>query len=130
MALRAGELDGVSPSPHHLARADERPSAIYHWLLVARGRAAAGVAMVTSFLNGPQFAEATYYGRAATDDGARFLRKLGFKLLAPKSQYFYYERLASRQRAKYAEELLRRGEIYPADLLRGGGYRSEVHHGV
>ena len=97
-AALAGRLDGRDPNPEHLCAQNETPAAIYHWLVAAKGRAAAGIAHVTSFLCGPKFAEIDYLATAATPDGERFMRRVGFQPAGSGSGVFRYRRMANRQR--------------------------------
>lgn len=95
----AGKLDARAPRPEWLATPSDPPAAIYKWLIVARGRAYAGIAAIAAFMRQPQFAHLDYYGTALNDDGARFMERYGFERIAPQSPAYRYRRLANRHLA-------------------------------
>lgn len=95
-ALNQGEFDAVSPDTGMLSKGGETPAAIYHWLVAATGRAAAGIAFVTSFLRHPQFGHVDYFTTAATPDGERFVKRLGFEIIDESRGLYRYRRLANR----------------------------------
>jgi predicted GNAT family N-acyltransferase len=78
-ALLSGELDTAAPQNDYLSGQHERPSAIYVWALHARGGLTAGLALVMDKLQSPAYRTADFIARAATPEGASFLKSLGFE---------------------------------------------------
>jgi hypothetical protein len=104
--LLLDELDFADPDPAVLAPAGETPAALYVWALVARGRAAGGIANVSLCLREEPYALADYYAQPATQSGARLLARLGFQ---PENSFqrslWTYRRLRKRVSAQPLEAL-------------------------
>ncbi|MGH6985146.1 MAG: hypothetical protein ACREEI_13045 [Stellaceae bacterium] len=77
--LLLDEVDFADPDPAILTRFGEAPAALYVWALVARGRAAAGIANVSLRLREEPYSLADYYAQPASRDGARLLAQIGFQ---------------------------------------------------
>ncbi|MEQ1715926.1 MAG: GNAT family N-acetyltransferase [Hyphomicrobium sp.] len=78
-ALLDGSLRPATPEQHHLVGQHEVPAAIYVWALHAKGLVTPALALVMDKLQSPTYRNANFVARAATDEGADFLRALGFK---------------------------------------------------
>jgi predicted GNAT family N-acyltransferase len=77
-ALLAGELNVADPSPDHLVGQHKRPHAIYVWALHAKGTLTPALALVMDKLQSPNYRAVDFIARAATDEGDKFLKVLGF----------------------------------------------------
>jgi hypothetical protein len=77
--LLLDELDFSDPDPKILAPPGEAPAALYIWALAARGRAAAGIANVNTWLRREPFSLADFYAQPSTQHGARILVQVGFE---------------------------------------------------
>jgi hypothetical protein len=102
--LLLDELDFADPDPTILAPRGETPAALYVWALVARGRAAGGIANVSLRLREGPYSFADYYAQPATRDGGRLLARLGFQ---PENSFqrslWTYRRLRKRVPAQPVE---------------------------
>lgn len=76
--LAAGRFDAADPGLGCLAAQNQRPAAIYSWAMCAPKGLAASLALVMQKLSTPLYAQSDFYARAATREGARFMRALGF----------------------------------------------------
>ncbi|MGH6984956.1 MAG: hypothetical protein ACREEI_12090 [Stellaceae bacterium] len=77
--LLLDELDFSDPDPKILTQPGEAPAALYIWALVARGRAAGGIANVNAWLRQEPFSSADFYAQPSTQHGARILVQVGFE---------------------------------------------------
>jgi hypothetical protein len=104
--LLLDELDFSDPDPAVLIGAGEAPAALYVWALAARGRAAAGIANVSTHLRQEPFAQADYYAQPSSVDGARLLAQLGFvRANSFQPSLWTYRRLCNRIPAAPRQEL-------------------------
>ncbi len=96
-ALLDGSFDGSRPDLDFLVTRKETPSAIYSWLVICPGRAAAGIGNVSVFLNTPRFQRADLFARPATVGGLRILRGTGHRPVTSDPNGLHrYVRLANR----------------------------------
>jgi predicted GNAT family N-acyltransferase len=77
-ALLCGALDTRNPPPEFLVGQHQRPSAIYGWLIHAKGTLAPGLTLVMEKLQAPLYRGVDIFCRASTADGAAFFDALGF----------------------------------------------------
>ena len=77
-ALVSGTFDASDPDTRFIARQHERPAGIYLWVIHARGRLAAAVALMLQRISTPLCGEVDLYARAATAEGADYLSGMGF----------------------------------------------------
>jgi len=77
-ALLSGTFDASDPDIRFIARQHERPAGIYLWVIHARGRLAAAVALMLQRISTPLCGEVDLYARAATAEGADYLSGMGF----------------------------------------------------
>ncbi|CAA2160413.1 putative N-acetyltransferase YjcF [Methylobacterium brachiatum] len=77
-ALLSGEFDPTNPTSHFIARQHERPAGIYLWVIHARRRLAAAVALMLQRISTPLCRDVDLYARAATPEGADYLEGIGF----------------------------------------------------
>lgn len=78
-ALLSGALNAADPAAEYLSGQHERPAAIYVWALHARGGLTPALGLVMDKLQSPTYRHADFIARAATRDGAQFLKALGFE---------------------------------------------------
>lgn len=81
-ALIEGTLDPLAPDPSLLAGTEERPDAIYIWLMVVPGLSSRATPMVTAAL-GKICKGAPLYARAGTQAGLNLMRRQGFRPVDP-----------------------------------------------
>ncbi|MFZ0557889.1 MAG: hypothetical protein WAM55_01190 [Methylovirgula sp.] len=102
--LLLDEVNFADPDPAILTPFGEAPAALYVWALVARGRAAGGIANVSLRLREQPYALADYYAQPASRGGARLLAQLGFQ---PENSFqrslWIYRRLRNRVTRQPAE---------------------------
>ena len=77
--LAHGTFNGSNPDVAYLVRQNEKPFAIYTWVVYAPGMLAGGVPLVLQKISTPLYADVDLYARAATADGRRFAEFLGFR---------------------------------------------------
>jgi predicted GNAT family N-acyltransferase len=87
-ALFDGTFNGYDPDLSFLAAQNEKPAAIYVWLLHAPGVMAAGVPLVLEKASSPLYLDAPLYARATTDEGRLFMESLGWRLGARLGEKF------------------------------------------
>ncbi len=83
-ALIDGRLDPLDPDRAYLASTDERPEAIYIWLVVAPGLSSRATPMVTISL-GKICRGVPLYARAGTQAGLNLMRRQGFRAVNPEN---------------------------------------------
>jgi predicted GNAT family N-acyltransferase len=76
--LALGTFNAVAPDIRLLAKPNERPAAIYLWLVFAPGPLAAGIAFLMERLSSDRYAGLHIYTRPATEAGHRYIQALGF----------------------------------------------------
>ncbi len=90
-----GKLDFRNPPLDSLAIAQERPSVIYIWALVAKGSGIAGLADVLHFLDTPRFRHVDIWTQAVTPAGERLATRLGLaRFNHATAPFFKYSRSA------------------------------------
>jgi predicted GNAT family N-acyltransferase len=77
-ALIKGELNGLSPNPQHIARAGERPEAIYLWLVHLPGALGQAIAVVARAFDDLVVDACPVFSRAVSKHAARLNRSMGF----------------------------------------------------
>lgn len=95
-ALRTGQFDPLHPAVQHMAATDHVPAAVYFWAIVATGKAALGIALMSRFLRTERYCRADLYTTPVTDDGKRIVEGLGFELFGGEAtpSLYRYRRLA------------------------------------
>ncbi len=78
-ALVRGELDATDPAPEFLVRQNEKPAAIYVWLVHAKGRLAPALGLIMEKLQTPLYRDVDLIARAVTKEGYQFNDSLGFQ---------------------------------------------------
>jgi len=100
-ALLTGNFDGIRPKLSFLASKNEVPAAIYSWMVICPGRAAAGIGNVSAILNTHRYRRADLFARPATPEGLRILRGTGHQpVTADPNGLYRYTRLANRRMAR------------------------------
>ncbi|MGU3662734.1 GNAT family N-acetyltransferase [Methylobacterium sp. A49B] len=77
-ALLNGTFDASDPDTDFIARQHERPAGIYLWVIHARRRLAAAVALMLQRISTPLCRDVDLFARAATAEGADYLEGIGF----------------------------------------------------
>jgi predicted GNAT family N-acyltransferase len=77
-ALLSGTFDPRDPDTGFIARQHERPAGIYLWVIHARRRLAAAVALMLQKISTPLCRDVDLFARAATAEGADYLEGIGF----------------------------------------------------
>lgn len=77
-ALLTGSFDASDPDIRFIARQHERPAGIYLWVIHARRRLAAAVALMLQRISTPLCRDVDLFARAATAEGADYLEGIGF----------------------------------------------------
>lgn len=96
-ALLADRLDFAAPAAALLAPYGTRPAAIYVWAVLGASVAAEGIARVIARVQQYPYELADIFATAATDDGLRFMRGLGFRPVAGHPRALHrYVRLVNR----------------------------------
>jgi hypothetical protein len=96
-ALLDDSIDLGDPPPAIFADAGHRPAAIYVWAILGATSAAEGIANVIVRMQQRPYATADLFAIPATDDGLRFTRGLGFRLVPEHPRPLYrYVRLTNR----------------------------------
>jgi predicted GNAT family N-acyltransferase len=78
--LVRGTLDATNPPPHFLVGQNQRPAAIYVWLVHARGALTPALGLVMEKLKTPLYRGVDLIARAVTQEGSQFNDSLGFQL--------------------------------------------------
>lgn len=76
--LALGTFNATKPDHRLLAKPNERPAAIYLWLVYAPGPLAAGIAFFIKRLSSDRYAGLDIYTRPATEAGQRYIEAMGF----------------------------------------------------
>jgi predicted GNAT family N-acyltransferase len=79
-ALIEGSFDYLNPDMAMLTGQNEKPDAIYIWVIYAPGVLAAGVPLILEKVSTPLYAQANLYAKAVTPAGHEFLETVGFRL--------------------------------------------------
>ncbi|WP_313901489.1 GNAT family N-acetyltransferase [Methylobacterium sp. J-070] len=77
-ALLSGTFDASDPDTGFIALQHERPAGIYLWVIHARRRLAAAVALMLQRISTPLCRDVDLFARAATAEGADYLEGIGF----------------------------------------------------
>ncbi len=77
-ALVKGKLDTSDPADDYLTGQHEKPAAIYVWALHAKKTLTPALALIMEKLKSPVYGRVDLFAKAVTEEGARFLRSLGF----------------------------------------------------
>ena len=103
-ALSEGRFNGLQPAAAHCARDGERPAGIYLWAVVAPGRAALGITLMSRFLRNGLYRASDLYTVPATEDGRRIIKSLGFTAVKDDRvlSLFIYRRLVNRALSQVA----------------------------
>lgn len=97
-ALMDGSFDGARPNLDFLVSENEIPAAIYSWLVICPGRAAAGIGNVSVLLNSRRLGRADLFARPTTVEGLRILRGTGhLPVTADPNGLHRYVRIANRR---------------------------------
>jgi predicted GNAT family N-acyltransferase len=87
--LLRGRLDTGDPPARYLVGQHETPAAIYGWAFHARN-ATPAVGLIMEKLQAPIYRTADIIARGATEEGAAFLKAIGFELMtAPSGEVFH-----------------------------------------
>ncbi|MGU3539588.1 GNAT family N-acetyltransferase [Methylobacterium sp. A54F] len=78
-SLLAGTFDPADPDPALITRQHERPAGIYLWVIHARRRLSAAVALMLQRISTPLCRDVDLFARAATPEGADYLESIGFE---------------------------------------------------
>jgi predicted GNAT family N-acyltransferase len=79
-----GSLDASDPAPSMLAKQNEKPAGIYVWCVYAPGIIAGGMPLTVEKISSKLYRDVDVYARAATAQGLRLMRTMGFK---PRATY-------------------------------------------
>lgn len=79
-ALIRGALDATNPPAHYLVGQNQRPAAIYVWLVHAKGTLTPALGLVMEKLKTPLYRGVDLIARAVTQEGRQFNDSLGFQL--------------------------------------------------
>jgi predicted GNAT family N-acyltransferase len=77
VALLAGQLDRANPDLNLLARAGEKPAALYIWAIVAKKLSVLGGSLVARAMGMADYEHMPLYGLVATQAGLRSLKNYG-----------------------------------------------------
>jgi hypothetical protein len=79
-AAMSDAFDALAPNPAHVARFDQDPAGVYGWGIAAADKAAARrLAEASGAMTSNSIGHLPHFARAATEAGARFMERLGFR---------------------------------------------------
>jgi len=92
VALFDGTFDGLEPDYCHCANEEDDIASIYTWAVMAPGRAALGVTLMSKVLSAPKYRLLDLYTIPVTEDGRRSIQSIGYRHCnedAPDNLYVY-----------------------------------------
>ena len=101
-AAMTDRFDALAPSPAHVARIGQNPSGVYGWGIAAADKdTARRLAQASAVMTSSSIGHLPHFARAATEAGARFMERLGFRPYLPsrKGLVLLQPRLARRAAA-------------------------------
>ncbi len=84
-----GKLDLMNPPVNSVAAYDERPSILYLWALVSKGRGIIGLADILDYLDKPRFRNVDVWTCPITHDSQRLAERHGFTGFTHGDRVFY-----------------------------------------
>ena len=129
-----GVFDATNPPSESIVGQNQKPAAIYVWLVHAKGMLAAALVLVMEKLKAPLYRDVDLIARAVTQEGSQFNDSLGFQRgLWWDGNYYpaihHYQRVVEGRDDDDSEYLLNIRAPYD-DYRDGTGVTTKAVHGI